>query len=213
MNEIVHHWPDLLRGTAYTVVAALFGVVISLVFGSMLGVVRTLRVPFLNWAIALYVSVIRNTPELVQLFWIYLVLPNLGINLSVNQAVLVYLSVNGTAYMAEIFRGAVLAVPVGQREAAFALGIRGSRLYRRVVLPQATRKVSPALVNQGIMILKNTTLVSVIAGKDIVYYANHLSSLTFRPVPFQLYTGAMFLVVITILASIARRFEPKGLIA
>lgn len=213
MNVIIHYWPDLLQGTAYTLVAALMGVAISLILGSVLGVVRTLNVPLLGWIIALYVSVIRNTPELIQLFWIYLVLPSFGLNLSVNQAVLIYLAVNGTAYMAEIVRGSVLAIPVGQMEAAFALGIRGARLYRRIILPQAIRKVSPALVNQGIMILKNTTLVSVIAGHDIVYYANNLTSLTFQPVPFQLYTGVMFLIVITPLTSIARRFEPKGLIA
>lgn len=154
-----------------------------------------------------YVEVIRNTPELVQLFWIYLVLPNLGINLTINQAVLVYLTVNGTAYATEIIRGAVLSVPRGQFEAARALGLRGTLLYRRIVLPQALGKALPSIVNQMIMVLKNTTLVSFIAAQDVVYYANHLSSLTMQPVPFQLATGLMFFVVITTLSLLAKRFE------
>jgi polar amino acid transport system permease protein len=173
-------------------------------------VVQALRVPGAALPITGYVEAIRNTPELVQLFWIYLVLPELGINLTINQAVLGYLTVNGTAYATEIVRGGVLSIPRGQFEAARALGLRGVRLYRRIVLPQALRKVLPSIVNQMIMVLKGTTLVSFIAGQDVVYYANHLSSLTMQPVPFQVYTGLMFFAVITVLSALVRRLEFGG---
>ncbi len=203
--------PELLQGLTYTLAAAALGFVLSLCLGAVLGILQSLRAPGTG-LITLYVEIIRNTPELVQLFWLYLVLPRFGVNLTINQAVLSYLVVNGTAYSTEIFRAAILSVPRGQWEAAHALGIRRGRLYAHIVFPQAIRKALPSIVNQMTMVLKNTTLVSFIAAQDLVYYANHLSSLTMDPVPFQLVTGLLFFLVITAIATAAKRLGGRPLL-
>lgn len=208
MNTLLQHSGELAAGALYTLAVAAVGVVVSLLIGTALGIVVAARPPVVRWAIYAYSEVVRNTPELVQLFWIYLVLPSLGINLTVTQAVLAYLCVNGIAYCLEVVRGGVEAVPRGQREACRVLSLSRWRTYRKVIVPQAMRSVVPSLMNEIIRVLKNTTLVSLIAAPDLVYYVHHLSSSNFEPVLFQLCAGGFYFVVITLVSMLARRIRP-----
>lgn len=208
MDILLKYASDLAAGAAYTMGAAAVGVLISLTMGTVFGIVAAARVPVARALLAVYSEIIRNTPELVQLFWIYLILPSLGLSLTISGAVLVYLSVNGTAYTQEVVRGGVLSVPRGQWEASQVLGLSRWRTYGRIVIPQALRAIVPSLLNEIIRVLKNTTLVSLIAAPDLIYVANHLTTLTFRPIAFQLFAGAFYFVVITLISVMARRVSP-----
>lgn len=206
MDHIVNNWQPLLSGAIYTLGTAAVGVVVSLVLGTVLGVVYALRVPGVRQVLVVYTELIRNTPELVQLFWIYLVLPSVGIQLNVLEAVLVYLCVNGVAYTLIVIEGGIDSVPVGQFEAARAVRLSTGRMYSRIIVPQAIRPLVPALVNEIIRVLKNTTLVMLISAPDLVYQASRLANLDFEPIAYQLFAAAFYFVVITALSVVAKRF-------
>lgn len=209
MDSIRQNIGMLLEGSLFTLGTAGFGVLVSLSLGTLLGVVSALRVPVLRYVIGAYTEIIRNTPELVQLFWIYLVLPTLGVRLSVLEAVLLYLSINGVAYTSMVVRGGIENLPVGQHEASRALGMGRTLMFRRVLVPQALRPLVPSLVNEIIRILKNTTLVTLIAAPDLIHTANRLANITFEPIAFQLFTAAFYFIVITLLSFVANKAIPE----
>jgi His/Glu/Gln/Arg/opine family amino acid ABC transporter permease subunit len=204
MDVILDNAGQILQGAGYTLGTAGYSVLFSLILGSLLGIASAARIPILHQALTAYTELIRNTPELVQLFWIYLVLPAIGIRLTILGAVIVYLCVNGVAYTLLVVRGGIEAVPVGQFEASRALGLGRYRTYRRIILPQALRSVAPSLVNEVIRILKNSTLVSLVAAPDLIYQVTHLANINFEPIVFQLLAAAFFFVVITLISILAR---------
>ena len=204
MDVFLDNAGQILEGAGYTLGTAGYSVLFSLILGSLLGIVAAAKVPVVHQILTAYTELIRNTPELVQLFWIYLVLPAIGIRLTILGAVIVYLCVNGVAYTLLVVKGGIQAIPLGQFEASRALGLGRYRTYRRIILPQALRSVVPALVNEVIRILKNSTLVSLIAAPDLIYHITHLANITFEPIAFQLLAAVFFFVVITLISILAR---------
>lgn len=144
------------------------------------GLARLAPSPLLRWSASIYVEVFRGTSALVQLFWFYFVLPLFGLKLPAMTVGIIVLALNTGAYGAEVVRGAVLAVPQGQREAALALNMARLHTMRRIILPQAIPAMLPPAGNLLIELLKNTALVSLITIGDMTFRGQLLRSATLR---------------------------------
>ena len=190
----------LLSGLGYTVLFTVVCVALGLLVGLATGLGRLSGIPLVTAPLRAYVEVFRCTPVLVQLVWFYYALPVLtGIEMSAVMAATVCLSLYGGAFYSEIVRGGVLATDIGQTEAAKALGMSPWQVLRRVVLPQALRKMLPPLMNQSILQLKNTSLLSVIAVPDLLYQGQVIAHDTYRPLEvYSLIAIAYFAVLLPV---------------
>ena len=150
---------------------------------------RTVRL-----AVSAYVEVVRNTPLLVQVFFVYFALPGIGLRLRPDAAAIVALAANTAAYEAEIIRAGLQAVPRGQIEAGRALGLRPLQVFRLVVLRPAIKAVYPALTSQFNVVLLGTSVVSAIAAAELTHEAETIISLTFRSFEIYAVVGAIYLV-------------------
>jgi polar amino acid transport system permease protein len=155
-----------------------------------------------------YIEVFRNTPALIQLMWVYYCLPILtGIEMSAAASATFALAVNGAAYIAEIIRGGIQSIDRGQVEAGRTLGLSHAQTMRRIVLPQAFRRMIPPFVNESVSILKFSSLVSVLGVADLTYQAQVLSTTSFRPIEIFSFIAVVYFVLCTTLSYLARRLE------
>jgi polar amino acid transport system permease protein len=183
--------PFLLEGLLSTLQLAGSVGVLAFMLGIVVALARLSRVGAIYLGATWYVEVLRNTPALVQLFLIYFGPPTVGIRLSVPLAALLGLTINNSAYMAEIIRAGIRSINRGQTEAASAVGMTQPQVMRYVVLPQALRVVFPPLVSQWISIVLFSSLASVIAYPELAEHAKRLDSRTFRS--FEIY-GAVTVI-------------------
>ncbi len=146
-----------------------------------------------------YVWIVRGTPLLLQLFAIYYALPAAGIRVGPWEGGIIALSLNASAYFAEIFRGTIRAVPLGQSEAALAVGMMPGQAMWRIVLPQAARPALPPYIGQATTLLKNSSLVSVISVPDLMLTAQGIYSSTYKVVEVMLMTGLLYLAMTSLL--------------
>jgi polar amino acid transport system permease protein len=191
----------LLSGALVTVGLAAFASVVGIclsIGGAALG--RS-GITAAKQAVAGYVELIRNTPFLVQMFFIFFGLPTLGLHLNAMQAAALAMTINLSAYSIEIVRAGIEAIPQGQREAGMALGLRPVVVFGKIVLPQALGSMWPALVSQVVIILLESAVVSQIAVRDLTYAGDVIQSRTFRPFETYLIITALYLI----LAVAARR--------
>lgn len=170
----------LLDGFAVTLRLTAGAASLSILIALAAGLARLAPWRAVRWPATVYVEVFRGTSALVQLFWFYFVLPHYGLNLSAMAVGILVLALNTGAYGAEVVRGAILAVPRGQREAAVALSFTPWQTMRRVVLPQAFPAMLPPAGNLLIELLKNTALVSLITITDLTFRAQTLRSETLQ---------------------------------
>ena len=171
---------ELLAGAVFTLWLSAASMAISLVVAVFGALARTSRFRWLRLVVGAYVELIRNTPFLVQLFLIYFGLPALGLRLDANSGALLAMVLNGTAYTIEIVRAGIEAVGAGQLDAGHALGLQRFAIFRLIVLPQALRIVAPPLGSQFILLMLNSSIVSVIAADDLTAAAQDVSGRTFR---------------------------------
>lgn len=189
---------DLLLAGAWTTIRLSFG---AMVFGTILAVAcaigKTAGPRPLRWLVDAYVEVIRNTPFLVQIFFIFFALPSAGIRLSPNTAALVALTVNVGAYATEIIRAGIESIQRGQVEAGTALGLSRAQIFRYIVIKPALRTIYPALTSQFIYLMLTSSVVSVISATDLAAAGNDINARTFAS--FEVYlivTGIYFLLSI-----------------
>lgn len=157
-----------------------------------------------------FLELFRCTPILVQLVWCYYALPMLvGIELSASTAAIIALSCYGGSFYGEIIRGGIVSIDPGQHEAGAALGMTPARTMRRIILPQAMRRMMPALMNQSIVQFKNTSLVSVLAVPDLVYQGQIAAHDSFRPLETYTAVAVIYFVILFPLTLAVRRFERK----
>ncbi len=208
---------NLLQGLQMTVELTLLSSVLGAVLAFVFGVGKTARAWPLRWISIGYVEVFRGTSLIVQLFWLYYALPLLGVSLDPFVAGTAALSLNIGAYGSEVVRGALLAVPRGQREASLVLGFSPLQQLIRVMLPQAIPEMMPTFTNLAIQNLKDSAIVSLISLSDLTYYANNLQNLTFQTV--RIYTVTLFMYFVLALAlswalrwleRYLRRWKPLG---
>jgi polar amino acid transport system permease protein len=172
--------PILLQGMGMTILVTLCALVLATLLGIVWALMRTSGVPWLVWPALVFTNTIRGIPILVQLFYIYFVLPELGVDLTAFQAGVIGLGVAYSAYMGEVFRAGILAVDPGTIEAAESLGMTRARVLSRVVLPQAVRIVLPPYGNNLIMLLKDSSQASVITVAEMSTQARLIAASTFK---------------------------------
>ena len=167
LQSLLESLPFFLKGLWVTVQVAALSLSIGTVCGFALGIARAGRIRAVDWALAGYVDLIRGTPFLVQLFIVFFILPEWGLQLEAYSAAVLSLSIYGTAYICEIVYGAIQGVGKGQREAAASSGLTWLQQMRYVVVPQAMRPILPPLVGQYVLLIKDTAVVSVIGLTDV----------------------------------------------
>jgi polar amino acid transport system permease protein len=172
--------PILLQGVWITVALTICALVIATLLGLVWALMRTSGLRWLEWPALAIVNTLRGIPIIVQLFYIYFVLPEFGVDLSAFQAGVIGLGVAYSAYMGEVFRSGMLAVDPGAVEAADSLGLSRFRVMTRVILPQATRIVLPPYGNMLIMMLKDSSQASVITVAEISTQSRLIASSTFK---------------------------------
>jgi len=185
----------LFAGLWITVQLTLVVIVLSMGFALLVALGGMSRHRPIQWLVKAYIEVIRGTPLLLQLIYIYYVLPEVGIRLDAFAAGVIGLTLNYSAYIAEVYRAGIQAIPRGQHDAAAALGMTPTLSMRRIVLPQAIRIVIPSLGNYFIGLFKDTALVSVVSIQEVVFTAQILAAQNFQY--FTLYTivGIMYFAV------------------
>jgi polar amino acid transport system permease protein len=177
---IVQQAPVILSGAPITIFVSVVSITFAVVFAVLGSLGRISRIPPVYALATLYVSLVRGTPLIVQIFFIYLALPQFGIVLPSLAAGILALAFNYGAYMTEIFRAGIEAVPRGQIDAAHALGMTDRHTLRRIILPQALRIVTPAIGNEFIAMIKDSALVSIIGVQEMLFYARIIGSQNFR---------------------------------
>lgn len=203
------YYTFFISGAKNTVLLAFFTVALGVVFGVFLALMRISKNKIFNFIGAAYVEIIRGTPLLVQIFIIYYGLPIIGINfpsisfLGSNGeefvAGIIALSINSGAYVAEIIRSGIQSVDKGQMEAARSLGMPYYMTMQHIIIPQAFKNILPALGNEFIVIIKESSIVSVIGIHELMYNANTVRGNTFRPLePLIVAAGVYFILTFTL---------------
>lgn len=202
INVLFNHWDRFIEGFGNTIWISLMALVGSLVLGTIIAIIRISPIRMLNIAGAAYVEFIRNIPLLIVVFFFYLGLPSLGIPLDGFISGTLGLTVYTSSFIAEAIRAGIQAVPTGQSEAARSSGLNYLQNMRHIVLPQAIKIVLPAIGNQLINLVKNSSILSVVAGLDLMYYADLINSDTFLPITVYIIV-ALFYLVLTVPLSVA----------
>lgn len=183
----------LLNGAKMTITVAAGALLLALVIGLVIALLRMSRSRVLRFAAYIYIEFLRGTPALAQLFVIYFGLPDIGIELKPVPAAIIGLGVNGSAYLAEIYRAGITAIHRGQIEAALSLGMTPLRAMQHIILPQALRIMLPPITSFSILLLKDTALVSVVAAPEIMFYARNLVTETFQSMHVYLLAAVIYL--------------------
>jgi len=209
-NVVTDNLGFLLAGARATILVTMAALLIGMVIGLVVGMARLSKRPYVAGPATAYIEVFRNTPALVQLIWVYYCLPILtGLNMNALISCTIALAVNGSAYLAEIFRGGIQSIDRGQVEAARTLGMSHLQTMRKVVLPQAFRRMIPPFVNESVALLKFSSLVSVLGVADLTYQAQVLSTTTFRPIEIFTFIAIVYFGLCTLLSYSARRLERR----
>ena len=208
LNVVTDNWWFLVQGFNATLVVTGAALAIGVVLGLPLGMARLSKRRWLSAPTVAYIEVFRNTPALVQLIWIYYCLPILvGINMTAIVSCSVALGLNAAAYIAEIFRAGIQSIDRGQVDASRSLGMSYFQAMRKVVLPQAFRRMIPAFVNETVSLIKYSSLVSVLGVADLTYQAQALSTTTYRPIEVFTFVAILYFLLCTLLSFFARRLE------
>jgi polar amino acid transport system permease protein len=199
----------LLWAARYTVLISVLGIVLGLVIGTLICAARLSPYPALRRFAALWVSFLRGVPLLVQLLVFYYALPVIGVDMPPIMAAVVTVGICASAYISEIWRGAIAALPRGQTEAAIAIGMRPRDVWTRIILPQAVQLSLPALVNELILLVKASSLVSVVGILELTRAAQAQAATTFRPLEVYLAAGCIYLLINLCLSALGRVLEHR----
>jgi cystine transport system permease protein len=187
--------PVMMAGAGYTLLFASAAMFFGLLLGFAVAIARIVEWPAVRRLAAAYVSLMRGTPLLVQIFVIYYGLPSAGIELSPVVAGILALSLNAGAYLSESIRGAMLAIHAGQWAASYSLGLTYRQTLRYIIIPQAMRGAVPALSNTLISLIKDTSLVSVITVTELMLATKEVIAITFRPLPLYVMAAIVYWIL------------------
>lgn len=200
-------WLEAITSTMLYGLATTF---IGLILGFFLGLVLISRFSMARRFVVLFIGVFRCTPVLIQIVWFYYAFPMvLNINLPAWFAAGCGLTFYMAAFSAEVFRGGIESIERGQWNASRSLCMSYWQSMRHIILPQAFRRMTPAIVNQSIIQIKNTSLLSVIAVHDVMYTASSMTATTYRPLEVFTFAGFLYIVIIWPLAAIAHHLEKR----
>lgn len=209
ISIIVRSFPKILEGCQMTIELTILALIIATFLGVFISLFKISSNVIASSIASFYIWVVRGTPLLVQLFFIYYGLPSVGIKLDEFQAAIIALSLNSAAYMAEIIRGGIQGVNKGQFEAGKALGFTYVQIMRIIILPQTFKIILPSLGNEFIAMIKDTSLVSTIAMVELMRTAQSISSANFKPVEMYFTAACMYLVMTTVFTGLFSLLEKK----
>lgn len=201
--------PDLLHGLVVTVEATILGSALAFVLGLVFALIRRSEIPVLSQFMWGFIEFVRSTPLLVQLYFLYFVLPDLGLTIGALTTGVIGLGVHYATYTAEVYRAGIDAVPQGQWEACTALSLPRSRVWTGVILPQAVPRILPALGNYMISMFKETPLLLGISVIELVAAAREAGAETFRYTEPLTMAGLLFLLVSYPCSVLLRRLERR----
>ncbi|BCB19900.1 amino acid ABC transporter permease [Bosea sp. ANAM02] len=195
-TPVIDGMPALLMGCLGTFLLAICGMALAIVIGIGGVILRDSKIAPVRWAVKAFVEVIRNTPFLVQIFFIYFALPLAGLRLDPTPTAIIALGINGGAYAIEIIRGGVQSIDKGQIEAGLALGLHKAQVFRLIVLKPALRAIFPSLTSQFVLLTLTTSIASAISAYELTSVAQRIESDSFRS--FEVYgTITLFYLVIS----------------
>jgi polar amino acid transport system permease protein len=200
----------ILTGLGVTIAYTIGTILLGLIVGLIAGLLRLSRNPIITAPLVAYVEIFRCTPLLVQIIWFYYALPVvIGVDIPAHVAATLVLSLYTGAFYAEIIRGGVNSIERGQWDAARAIGMRRRQVMRHVILPQAVKRMIPPFMNQSIIQLKNTSLVSTIAVADLLYEGTIITAATYRPLEVYTMVALIYFIVLFPLTLAAQQVERR----
>ena len=209
-RDAVEFLPILMNGVALTIIVTLGSLLLSTLLGLVWALMRVSGIGLLAWLSAAIINVIRGIPIIVLLFYLYFVMPDLGVTLTALQAAIIGLGIAYSAYQAENFRAGIEAIDRGQIEAAQAIGMGWWLTMRRVVLPQAVRIVLPPYGNTMIMMLKDSSQASTITVAELALQGKLIASSTFKNTSVFTLVALMYLTMSIPLILLVRHFEKRA---
>ncbi|MGN1033700.1 MAG: amino acid ABC transporter permease [Intestinibacter sp.] len=205
-----------IQGAKTTIIISLISLIVGFVLGLFICLMKMSKIKILKWPASAYIQILRGTPVFVQIFIIYFGLPQLGIQFpdigpfSSNFISGAFaLSINSSAYIAEIFRSGIQAVDKGQMEASRSLGLGYVDTMRYVIVPQAVKNVLPALANEFITLVKESSIISVIGVQELMFKAGIVRTTLFRPFEPYIMAAIMYFIMTTILSLLVGMLEKK----
>jgi polar amino acid transport system permease protein len=208
LDILINAAPLLWEGLAVTIKISLLSFLLALLLGTIVGISRA-RSASLSRVFSPYVEIFRGTPLLIQLFFIYYGLPSVGLTINNYAAGIIGLGLNGGAYISEIIRGSLYSVERGQQDAAFALGFSWVQSICYVIMPQAVRVAIPPLVNSFSALLKESSLVSVLAITELTRVGQLVYTRTFRPFEVYLAVGMLYFIMTCLASRFSKYLESK----
>ncbi len=208
-GAVLAEWPQLLRGAAFTLGLTAVSAVLGVGLGVARGWARAWGPAWLRAIVGVYVELIRNTPFIVQLFFIFFGLPSLGVKLNPEIASVIAMVVNLGAYAAEIARAGIEGTPRGQIEAARSLAMSEAQVFLRVVLPPALARVWPAMTSQIVIVMLGSAVCGQIAAQELSYFANLIQSRNFRAFESFIVATAIYLALSVLLRQTLNWLGPK----
>ncbi len=202
-------WPLLLRGAAFTLGLTAVASVLGLALGVACARARTHGPAWLRGVAAAYVELIRNTPFIVQLFFVFFGLPSLGLRLSSEVASIIAMTLNLGAYAAEIVRAGIESTPRGQLEAARSLAMTEGQVFLKVVLPPSLGRVWPAMVSQIVIVMLGSAVCGQIAAQELSYYTNLIMSRNFRSFEANFVAAGIYLAMAVLLRQLLAWVGPR----
>jgi putative glutamine transport system permease protein len=202
-------WPVFVTGLGMTALVAISSLTLAVILGIIFGIFQTAYWKPLKIVARIYVEFIQNTPLVIQVFFLYNGLPHLGLVLPVLAVGIIGVGIYHGAYIAEVFRAGIQAIPKGQKEAAYSQGLTFWQTMYLIIIPQTRPVILPPLTNQAIFLIKNTSVLAMIAGGDLMYRADSWSSNNLHYGPAYVVTGLFYLTLCLPLSRLARRLENR----
>lgn len=203
------YYTTYIDATVTTLKVSLIALLIGLLLGIVICLSKISTIKVLNVLATIYVEVIRNTPILVQIMIIYFALPEVGISFTPFMSAIIALSINSGAYVSEIFRSGILAIDKGQMEAGRSLGLSYFQTMKFIILPQALKNSLPALGNEFISLVKESSIVYFVGVADIMFAANTVKNATYETFGPYLIAAAIYFIITSVLSFLVKRLEKK----
>jgi len=207
-SVVSDNWEVLMLGAWFTIKISFIALIFSLPIGIIVGFGRIAKNPVIRFLAGAYVEIMRGVPLLVLLMWIYIGLGDV-VNVETTVAAVIGLATFNGAFLAEIFRAGVQAVPKGQMEAARASGMTSAQAMRYIILPQAVRRIMPPSASQFIMLIKDSSLISVIGGVDLMLKGKNLLATTLKPLEIYTAIAVIYFIMTFVLSLVIRYFEKR----
>ncbi|MFI5332902.1 MAG: amino acid ABC transporter permease [Candidatus Babeliales bacterium] len=206
---LITYWPNLVRGTLVTLEIAAIGCFMGITLGTVLGFLQAQGNVYVRTAVAVYATLLRGTPMLIQIACAVFVLPQLGITIPIFWAATLAIGFNSSAYLSQIIRAGIASVGKGQLEAAYTLGFTRMQTIRFIILPQALSAVLPALGNEFITLIKDSSLASTVGVMELTKEASYIKNQTYDALTVYFIIGVTYLLLTTPLSLLVARLEKR----